>query len=65
MKGKKQPESLYIPQLESDACGIGLIANLEKKYSFQIVSDALTMLRIWSIVGHVDATPKVEMVPAF
>lgn len=35
---------LYTPQLESDACGIGLLAHLEKTYSHQIVSDALTML---------------------
>ena len=35
---------LYTPQLESDACGIGLIAHLEKSYSHQIVSDALLML---------------------
>ena len=35
---------LYTPQLESDACGIGLIAHLEKSYSHQLVSDALLML---------------------
>ena len=37
-------KGLYTPQLESDACGIGLIAQLEKTYSHGIVSDALTML---------------------
>ena len=37
-------KGLYTPQLESDACGIGLIANLNKDYSHDIVSDALTML---------------------
>jgi len=37
-------QGLYTPQLESDACGIGLIAQLEKIYSHTIVSDALTML---------------------
>ncbi len=35
---------LYVPRLEKDACGIGLIANLEKHYSHQLVSDALQML---------------------
>ncbi len=35
---------MYVPQLESDACGTGLIANLNGITSFQIVSDALTML---------------------
>ena len=38
------PRGLYVPQLESDACGIGMIANLEKEYSHNLVSDALTML---------------------
>ncbi len=37
-------QGLYTPQFESDACGIGLIAHLEKHYSHQLVSDALTML---------------------
>ncbi len=37
-------QGLYTPQLESDACGIGLIAQLEKISSHSIVSDALTML---------------------
>ena len=37
-------KNLYVPQLESDACGIGMIANLEKEYTHQLVSDALTML---------------------
>ncbi len=37
-------KGLCTPQLESDACGIGLIAQLEKNYSHGIVSDALTML---------------------
>ncbi len=40
----KNQQGLYTPQLESDACGIGMIANLEKIYSHQTVSDALTML---------------------
>ncbi|MEL6122291.1 MAG: glutamate synthase large subunit [Bacteroidota bacterium] len=39
-----EPQGLYTPQLESDACGIGLIAQLHKQYSHQLVSDALTML---------------------
>ena len=39
-----EQRGMYTPQLESDACGIGLIANLEKRYSHQLVSDALLML---------------------
>jgi len=37
-------QGLYVPQYEKDACGIGLIAHLTSEKSFQIVSDALTML---------------------
>ena len=43
-QNENAPRGMYTPQLESDACGIGLIAQLEKKYSHQLVSDALTML---------------------
>ncbi len=39
-----QSTSLYTPQLESDACGIGMLAQLENIPSHQIISDALTML---------------------
>lgn len=39
-----QQKGLYVPQLESDACGIGMIANLEKVYSHELISNALTML---------------------
>jgi glutamate synthase (NADPH) large chain len=35
---------LYIPELEKDACGIGMIAHLHGEPSFDIVSNALTML---------------------
>ncbi|TAE57545.1 MAG: glutamate synthase subunit alpha, partial [Bacteroidetes bacterium] len=38
------PGSLYIPSLEHDSCGIGMIAQLKGKASHQIVADALTML---------------------
>lgn len=37
-------QGLYVPQLESDSCGIGLIAQLDKVFTFEMVSDALTML---------------------
>ena len=44
MRDNVVKKGLYVPQLESDACGIGMIANLEKAYSHSLVSDALTML---------------------
>ena len=37
-------QSLYVPQYEKDACGIGLIAHLKSNKSNNLVSDALTML---------------------
>jgi glutamate synthase (NADPH) large chain len=36
--------SLYTPELEHDACGIGCIAQLKGDASHQLISDALTML---------------------
>jgi glutamate synthase (NADPH) large chain len=35
---------LYVPQLESDSCGTGLLANLHGNKSHQLVEDALKML---------------------
>lgn len=37
-------KGLYTPQLESDACGTGFIANLNGEASHQLVRDALQML---------------------
>ena len=44
MSTSEYDQSLYLPELEKDACGIGLIAQLKSEKSQQIVSDALTML---------------------
>jgi len=44
MKESDQEKGLYTPQLESDACGTGLIANLNGIRSNHLVNDALTML---------------------
>ncbi len=37
-------KGLYTPELESDACGTGLIANLSGEPKHEVVADALTML---------------------
>ncbi|HMP29410.1 MAG TPA: glutamate synthase central domain-containing protein, partial [Saprospiraceae bacterium] len=37
-------QGMYTPQLESDACGIGMIANLNAVPLHSLVSDALTIL---------------------
>ncbi len=34
---------MYTPELESDACGIGMIANLNGNPLHSLVSDALTV----------------------
>tara|TARA_Y100000385_G_scaffold291401_1_gene369167 strand:- start:22103 stop:26614 length:4512 start_codon:yes stop_codon:yes gene_type:complete len=44
MKDAKQHTGLYVPQLEKDSCGTGLIANLDSKASHELVSNALTIL---------------------
>lgn len=40
-----QQKGLYIPQLEKDSCGTGLIANLKGEKTHQLVEDALVMLQ--------------------
>lgn len=40
-----QQKGLYIPQLEKDSCGTGLIANLKGIKTHQLVEDALVMLQ--------------------
>ena len=37
-------KGLYVPQMEKDSCGIGLIANLEGKKTHQLVEDAIHIL---------------------
>ena len=38
-------KGLYVPSMESDACGTGFIANLKGTKSHQLIEDALTMLQ--------------------
>ena len=37
-------DNLYSARFESDACGIGFVANLKNKPNHQNISDALTVL---------------------
>lgn len=37
-------QTLYVPQLEHDACGIGFVANLKNRAAHKIIEDALLML---------------------
>ncbi|HOY16917.1 MAG TPA: glutamate synthase large subunit [Haliscomenobacter sp.] len=41
---KETNQGLYVPQLEKDSCGTGLMANLNGIKSHELVEDALTML---------------------
>jgi glutamate synthase (NADPH) large chain len=43
-KKKVKQQGLYVPQLEKDSCGTGLIANLDGLKTHKIVEDALSML---------------------
>ncbi|MEL6864111.1 MAG: glutamate synthase large subunit [Bacteroidota bacterium] len=45
MRNDKEQQGLYLPQLESDACGTGLIAQLKGNKTHQLVEDALAMLQ--------------------
>lgn len=48
---------LYVPQLESDSCGTGLIANLNGIISNSIVTDALTILECMEHRGACGCEP--------
>jgi len=50
--------SMYVPQLEHDACGIGLIANINGKRNHETVSDAVEMLENMEHRGGVGAEPE-------
>ena len=53
----EQQQSMYVPQMESDACGIGMVANLDGKKSFKLVNDALSMLTCMEHRGAVGCEP--------
>lgn len=42
--GLPEKQGLYDPKHESDACGIGFIANIDNKPSHQMIEDAITIL---------------------
>ncbi|MFQ5446703.1 MAG: hypothetical protein ACE5FF_07205, partial [Saprospiraceae bacterium] len=41
----RREKGLYVPQMERDSCGTGLLANLNGDQTHQLVEDALTMLQ--------------------
>ncbi len=40
----KHNQGLYLPEFEFDSCGVGFVASIKGVKSYQMVSDALTML---------------------
>ena len=55
---KDSRRGLYTPELEHDACGIGCIANINGARSFDILSDALSMLENMEHRGGRGCNPK-------
>jgi glutamate synthase (NADPH/NADH) large chain len=55
--GLPEPQGLYDPSYERDACGLGLIANIKGVKSHQIVQDALKILLNLEHRGAVGADP--------
>ncbi|MDA3894504.1 MAG: glutamate synthase large subunit [Salinivirgaceae bacterium] len=55
---EKQQKTMYTPQYESDACGIGFIAQAKGKKTNQLVQDALTMLENMEHRGAAGSDPE-------
>ncbi|MDH4076687.1 MAG: glutamate synthase subunit alpha, partial [Acidimicrobiia bacterium] len=52
-----QPQGLYDPRFEHDACGVAFVADLRGRASHQIVADALDALRCLQHRGATNAEP--------
>lgn len=57
-KMARKSDSMYLPELEHDACGIGFIANIDGRKSFETVADAVKMLENMEHRGGVGAEPE-------
>jgi glutamate synthase (NADPH/NADH) large chain len=57
-EGLPSAHGLYDPRNEHDACGIGLLANIENIKSHRIISDGLSILKNLEHRGAVGADPK-------
>jgi glutamate synthase (NADPH) large chain len=56
-QGVPEPQGLYHPSNEHDACGLGLVANIKGEKSHQIVEDGLRILLNLEHRGAVGADP--------
>lgn len=54
----RKSQSMYLSELEHDACGIGFVANINRSRSYQIVTDAILMLENMEHRGGVGAEPE-------
>ncbi len=57
-EGTPEAHGLYNPRNEHDACGIGLLANINNIKSHRVVKDALSILKNLEHRGAVGADPK-------
>ncbi len=57
-EGTPEAHGLYDPRNEHDACGIGLLANINNIKSHRVVKDALSILKNLEHRGAVGADPK-------
>src|SRR5437868_8324666 len=55
-----EPQGLYHPENEYDACGVGFVANIKGKKSHTIVEQGLTVLRNLTHRGAVGWDPKLS-----
>ncbi|MEL7145142.1 MAG: glutamate synthase central domain-containing protein, partial [Bacteroidota bacterium] len=53
----KKVESLHVPSLERDACGVGCVVNIKGEASYQIIDDAITMLENMEHRGATGSDP--------
>ena len=60
-----QAQALYDPANEHDACGVGLVANINNVASHEIVTQGITVLNVFSTVVQRVATQKQVMVLVF
>ena len=62
--GRPQPQGLYDPANEHDACGVGMVADLHGRKSHDIVQNALDVLKNLDHRGAVGAEPDDPGLPA-
>ena len=60
-----QAQGLYDPAAEHDACGVAMVATLNKIATHEIVAKALTACAIWNTAVHRVLNQIVVMVQEF